>query len=188
MLPRKYEHFEQASPIGLDNAVASVPPKMFRQERDWTCSIACLRTIASKFKDVEGEDEIVRKYGLNPGPHYTDDLVKCGILDEFDFEVSSTVPPNVAEELKRVYHLLETGATVMVETCRSFDHWLVLLAYFPGGHEYTEDQYVLMWDPYYAETFLMRVSEFCDEWLSGYWESNGVACDFIAIKGMRKND
>lgn len=185
MIQRLSEHFEKALPTGFVNAVSAIPPKLYKQERDWTCSVACLRSIASKYKDLGSEDEIVSKYGMDHGPYYAHELISCGLLDEFDYETTS-VKPNPFNDLQRVYKLLAGGATVMVETCKSFDHWLVLLAYFPNGCEFTEDHSVLMWDPYYNETLLMRASEFCDEWLSGEWASNNILCDFLAIKGLKE--
>lgn len=184
MLSRKPEYFDKAAPMGFKNVVASIPPKLYRQERDWTCSIACLRSVFSKFGEPISENEIIDKYSLVPGPQYSADLIGSGLLDAYVYETTDK-EGDTASELNRVYSLLSEGATVMVETCKSFDHWLVMLAYFPNECNYTEDHDILFWDPYYNETLLMRASEFCDEWLSGYWSKNGVVHDFIAIKGVK---
>lgn len=187
MLARASEHFAAPTPNGLIKVVSAVPPRLYRQERDWTCSVACLRSITSKWVNIGSEDEVVTKYHMEHGPHYAHDLIECGALNGFDY-VTSSINPNPDEELNRLHSLLDEGATIMVETCRSFDHWLVLLAYFPNECEYAEDQHVLFWDPYYGETLLMRASEFCDEWISGEWATNNIICDFIAIKGINKRE
>lgn len=185
MLDRIYEYFSDAKVTGFKEVASSIPPMLYRQERDWTCSIACLRSIASKFTTMEDESKIIEQYELKPGPHYARDIESKGLLKHFDYEINIEAP-DVWRDLHRLYKLLKDGATIMVETCRSFDHWLVLLAYFTNGAEYTEDQSILMWDPYYNEPILMRASEFCDIWLSGNWEKNKIICDFIAIKGLKK--
>lgn len=57
----------------------------FRQERDWTCSIACIRTLLSSFLDVvPSEDFFVIKYGLSPSVYYSKDIKKLDILSEYD--------------------------------------------------------------------------------------------------------
>ena len=74
MIQRKSEHFGKALPIGFVDVVSVIPPRLYKQERDWTCSVACLRSIASKYKDLGSEDEIVSKYKMDHG-RYVDFLM-----------------------------------------------------------------------------------------------------------------
>lgn len=63
-----------------------IPKRLFPQERDWTCSIACLRSITSSPKNIGTECFIVENYNLKPGPHYSKDIKELNILKDFSVE------------------------------------------------------------------------------------------------------
>ena len=83
-MERKSEFFE-AAPWRQLFSVSKVPPVLYPQEADWTCSVACVRTILSGIlggpQGVPGEAEIVARFGLKPGPHFSAEIRDLGLLE-----------------------------------------------------------------------------------------------------------
>ena len=46
-MKRMKEYFTYEEPSAFVS-VSNTPPRLFRQERDWTCSVACIRTLLSR--------------------------------------------------------------------------------------------------------------------------------------------
>ena len=79
-MKRMKEYFTYEEPSAFVS-VSNTPPRLFRQERDWTCSVACIRTLLSgRTAEVPSENEFIEKFGLVPGPHYTDEFLAKGML------------------------------------------------------------------------------------------------------------
>ena len=67
---RKTEYFCDYIPIIPTNSVAYSCGCYYKQERDWTCSIACIRTMMSKFNEnVQTEDYFINTFNIKPVPH-----------------------------------------------------------------------------------------------------------------------
>ena len=83
MFERKCEYFKSEEKVEKEEVAIMTPKYLFRQERDWTCSIACLRSITSSMKSLGSEDKIFKKYDLKPSPYYSKDIKNLHILDKF---------------------------------------------------------------------------------------------------------
>ena len=77
---RKIEYFNNEKIVYPKNSFSINYEKYYVQERDWTCSIACIRTILSKFKAEKSEEYYIEKYKLIPGPHYSNNIKDINIL------------------------------------------------------------------------------------------------------------
>lgn len=176
-----HEYFPNIPIVTKKETAVMIPKALHRQERDWTCAIACLRSIVSSIKNIGTEEEIILKYNLSPGPLYSKNLKELHILDELDVIYGcDIVEKTYAYEY--LYDLLKQDYFVMVESMINYDHWLVLCAYFINGEDTPDKQTVLLYDPYYNEMKLYRAEEFGAMWISGNYGVNGVTLDFIAIK------
>lgn len=163
----------------LTENVFNIPKKFYYQERDWTCSIAMLRTITSSIKDIGLEDEIIKKYNFIPSPYYSEQLKEKGVLDNKDITVLYGCD-NKNCDISDIIHLLKEGYFVGLETMINYDHWVVLLGYSKLG-DYDEDV-MLYFCPYFYEVRTIHFSEFIEMWRSGNYENNKIVNDFIAVK------
>ena len=183
MTNRKFEYFR---PHKVDKkcSVSNVPPVLYPQERDWTCSLACIRTLLSAvMDDVPKEGAMVQQYGMEPGPYYSKDLKKLNILQETG-NLSHVIYGCDKEqiELADIVSLLEEGYYIMLESMVNYAHWMVLLGYFvTDGEENAENCRLLFYDPYYNKVKLLNYDEFCGMWIDGNYGVTGVEKDFIAI-------
>lgn len=160
--------------------VAKVPPMLFPQERDWTCSIACIRTLTSAFgSGPKDEDWYINNFKLEPGPHYSKDIKEKEILKGYTVEYGCDYNNFRFDNLIK---LLGQGYYIMVEGMINYSHWLVLLGYYTlGSKDDLENNFVLLYDPYYDELKLVRAEEFIEMWRDGDYANTGVNHDFIAI-------
>ncbi len=183
-MKRKFEFF-RPNKIEKRDSVGSVPPSLFPQERDWTCSLACLRTLLSGvMKDVPKEEELIQKYAMKPGPYYSKDLKTLGILEELQ-DVRHIIYGCDREgiELYDMISLMEEGYYLMLESMVNYSHWMVLLGYFvTAGEEDVENCKLLFYDPYYNNVKLLNYDEFQGMWIDGNYSVTGVEKDFIAIR------
>ncbi len=155
-----------------------VPPRLYRQEKNWTCSVAAIRTILSAFGDkVLSEAEFIKKYDLVKGPHYTEEIMskkmlgKKKVLSCLDFA-------NQEISLKLLNNLLKEKYYVMAECLYNCAHWVVVLAYIAtGGKGDLKEHRILFYDPYYDETRLVRADEFYEMWC----DIDGHRHEFIAV-------
>lgn len=160
--------------------VTKVPPKLFPQERDWTCSIACIRTMTSAFgRGPKDEDWYISNFNLSPGLHYSKDIKEKRILQGYTVEYGCDY---TNFEFDNLVKLLGQGYYIMVEGMINYSHWLVLLGYYTlGSKDDLENNFVLLYDPYYDELKLIRADEFNKIWQGGEFDNTGVNHDFIAI-------
>ena len=77
---RLHELFDTNTSDFKNVAVCSIS-KVFKQERDWTCSIACIRTLISSKYNIS-ENVFIQKYNLSTGPYYSKDIKRIGSLDD----------------------------------------------------------------------------------------------------------
>ena len=76
----------------------------------------------------------------------------------------------------------------MVEGMINYDLWFILCGYFLNNTYNTEDQAVLLFDPYYNELKQFRAAEFYSMWVSGEHEKNHVKKAFIAMHKLKNID
>lgn len=160
---------------------AMIPRMLYYQERDWTCIIACPRSICSSIRELGTENEIIEEYKLAPGPRYSRDIKNLGILEEYQARYGCDEYENI-KNIGFLYELLKERWYVMVEGMLNYDHWQVLCGYFPNNTYETENQTILLYDPYYNELRQFRADEFYNMWISGEYNKNHIKKDFIAVK------
>ena len=176
---RKREMFEP-NYVECRNIVMSKVSELYKQERDWTCSVACIRTILSGYVDkVEDEDYFVSTYKLKPGPYYSKDVKKLKILKAYDV-VYGCDCINVSFDV--LLTLMENGYSIMVESMYNYAHWFVILGYYPLREKDVEKSMLLVYDPYYDEVRLIRADEFINMWIDGNYVNTKIEKDFIAIR------
>lgn len=152
--------------------------RLYPQEKDWTCSLACIRTLLSGFvPHVDGESFFLELYGMKPGPWFSKDLKKLGILAWYDTVYGCD---RKKTELDDVLIIMKQGYGVMLESLYNYSHWMVLLGFFPA--EDFERAKLLMYDPYYDGVRLFNADEFLGMWMDGEHAKNGVMRDFIAVR------
>ena len=172
------EYFGENDSLEFTAPVMTKVKNLFRQERDWTCSIACLRSILSSKDIYVSEDDIIDSEKLQPGPHYSKEIKDWGILKSVDFKCGAIDQFTEDGIATKLYKLLSDGYCIMIDTMINYDHWLVILGIFPNGSNTT----ILLYDPYYNEEKLMRFGEVCSMWISGDFANNGVKFDYVAVK------
>jgi len=162
------------------DSVSFTPPKLYPQERDWTCAVACIRTILSAFGNDVSEDELINKYSMTPGPYFSKDIKKLGLLENLDVIYGCDLD---AAKLDTVIDYMKDGYYIMVESMINFAHWHVVLGYYTISDFTDVEKFkFLMYDPYYNELKLVNVDEFDGMWLDGNHAKNGIEKDFIAIR------
>lgn len=162
------------------DSVSLTPPRLYPQERDWTCAIACIRSIFSALGNDLSEDEIIEEYSMIPGPHYSKDIKKLNILERYDVIYGCDLKD---AKLDTLIDYMNDGYYIMVESMINYAHWHVLLGYYTISDFTDVEKFkFLMYDPYYNELKLVNVDEFDGMWIDGNYANTGVEKDFIAIK------
>lgn len=178
----KRMHYFEQNQINTNTAMSKVPLQLLPQETDWTCSIACIRTILSGIiKNVPSEQELIKCYSLSPGPHYSKDIEKYGILDSYDVIYGCNLEQ---KSFDLVLDYMREGYFLMLESMYNYAHWMVLLGFFPIDNSDIEKSKLLFYDPYYNQVRMLCVDEFISMWIDGNHKDNGIEKDFIAIKSF----
>lgn len=177
-MKRKNEWF-----LDLDYGIAcgtvmSTVKKVFNQERDWTCSVACFRTlIHALYGNVKSEDFFVKNYNIIMGPQNSKDISNWGYAFRegiVTYGCYDKLDKDVAGNLTRI---LRTH-NVMVECMLNYAHWLVILGYIQLGS--LEDDIIILYDPYYNEIRKLRADEFFSMWYDV--AENPIHRDYVAIR------
>lgn len=180
-MKRKYA-FEQNKQLEHQKVVSKQPIFLYPQETDWTCSIACIRTLLSGIlNNVPGEIEFIDKYNLIPGPYFSKDIKKLGILNEYDVVYGCD---NKDKNFDMILDLMEDDYYIMLECVYNYGHWVVLLGYYPLQNCDIESSNILVYDPYYDTVRLLNVDEFITMWFDGGHIENGIKRDFIAVQEL----
>lgn len=168
--------------FATSRVAAQVPAMFYKQERDWTCALACLRSLCSGIYPLDSEDRLIERYGFQPGPIYSKDIKAAEMLDEVILNVKYGCDEELPERLdpSDVWHLLYDGYFVMVNWMQSFDHWTVVLGYFP--EQDPEKSQILYWCPYFNELRMVRAGDFEVMWHGGQQSGYIGPGDYIAIK------
>ncbi len=177
---RKFELF-QKNKTNIKKSVCNCPPDLFKQERDWTCSIACIRSLISGVKsDWKSEDEIIDNYALTPQPYFSRDIKRLNILKDFDV-IYGCDQKSITFDIIAQY--MENGYYIMLESMINYSHWMVLLGCFVfNGDSDPETDTLVFFDPYYNSLKAMLLDEFINVWEDANSEENKVFKDFIAVK------
>lgn len=153
---------------------------MHKQNRDWTCSIACLRTILGTQKT---EDWFVNIFHMKPGPYYSGDFKK--IADQFKgFSFLFGCDDSKCDDVEKFYKILsliKDGWSVMIETMYNYAHWLVILGFYPCGNKISNCN-ILLWDPYSGNTRMKNMEEVISMWIDGDFAHTKIKNDYIAAK------
>jgi len=177
-MQRKQEYFkedlrdEYGTPIGT---VCSSVRAVYPQERDWTCSIACLRTLLSASKVNISEDELISKCNISVGPKNSADVSEWEIVK--DIKILTGYEHPVKENVLRELTMLMVDYNIMVECMVNYAHWIVLLAYVDLGD--IEKDIIVYYDPYYN-----RVNEIIADEFASMWYDVGerpIQHDYVAI-------
>lgn len=143
----------------------------YRQKRDWTCSIACLRTICSHkdFLNISEEDVLKKIPSIKPGPQWSSNIKSWGLLPEDTiYGCERTI------ELEGLLELLRTH-NVMMESKYSGGHWLAILSYHVNGHNEAK---VELYDPWKDAIRIESAAEVIYMW---HDSNNPHYHDFVAI-------
>lgn len=179
MIKRVSEYFhtiDKDRPLCYGN----IPKRLYRQERDWTCAIACIRTMLSAFGEEKDEAWYVKEYKFVPGPHFSKDIKRLGVLEGYDVIYGCD---QTDKSLDMILEYSAKGYYLMLESMYNFSHWMVFVGYFPvRGTSNIEEHKMLFFDPYLDSMRLLSAEEFEGMWLDGNHKDNGVYCDFIAVK------
>ena len=173
-MQRKNELFQKTA--GLSESTGNIPPLLIPQERDWTCSLGCIRTICSAFGKIPPEEELIEQGGFMPGPLFSDDIKASGILKEYDAVYGCDKEET---SLRDMTDYLSKGYFVMTESIHNGGHWMVLLAILATGGSDLEKQSILLYDPYYDRSRLIIADEYDSMW---YDANRDIMHDFIAIR------
>ncbi len=178
-MKRMSEYF-QSSSESRENCFGRIPQKLYKQERDWTCAIACIRTMLSAYGEELEEEQYVDAYKLVPGPQFSKDIKRIGILNKYDAIYGCD---EQEKSINKILDLSDKGYYLMLESMYNFSHWMVFIGYFSmRGPENIEEHKILFYDPYMDNMRLVSAEEFEGMWLDGNHKENGVYQDFIALK------
>ena len=162
--------------ISANNSAIFKVGSLFKQQHDWTCSIACIRTILSGFGINISENHFIQQYNLIPSPYFSKDIYQLHILDDYQTIYGFNHPVS----FDKIIEYLNEGYGIMIETMFSVSHWYCLLAYYHFDNGDIEKDKVLIYDPYYDRLQLLILDEIIDMWRDGI--NKDIINDFIAIK------
>lgn len=174
------EYFGNTEMIRGCKNIMCTPLFLYMQERDWTCSIACIRSLLSSYNIKDSEDDYINKYKLNPGPYYSKDIKDLHMLDKYYVTYGCDIPESVKTP-QFMYDLLSDNY-VMVETMYNYDHWLVVLGYLSNNENFIDKHKIILYDPYLNTVRIENAEEFFGMWVSGQYTENNIIKDFIAIR------
>jgi len=178
---RKSIYFEE--PKQLDGkSVSCGSLNLYPQEQDWTCSLACIRSLLSGVSDIiPSEYSLISKFKLTPGPYYSKDIKSLGIIDINKYNVVFGCDKKDVN-INDIRNYLSEGYYIMLESMINYGHWMVLLGYYLTHSGNPETSKIVMYDPYYDKVRTFIIDEFIGMWQDGDYLKNGVYRDFIAIK------
>ena len=177
---RKFEYFSQ-NKVQIKKSISNCPPKFFKQERDWTCAFACIRTIMSSYiPDWLSEENIINKYQLTAKPYFSYDIKKIGILNNMNIIYGCD---HSAITFEKIIEYMDCGYYIMLESMINYSHWMVLIGcYVLGNDSNPESVKLSFFDPYYNDVKIILLDEFINMWIDVNNKENHIEKDFIAIK------
>lgn len=177
MQNRKFEYFRKTE-LKNKEIISNPPLILYPQERDWTCSIACIRTLLSRIKEnIPQEITFINTFKLKPKPYFSKDLKI--ILEKLDIEAICGCDIKT-DSFDDILDLSKRGYYIMLESMYNCSHWIVFLGYYPIIDNNIENSQLLIYDPYYDKVKLINTDEFISMWKDGI--NKDIQNDFIAIK------
>ena len=176
------EHFGELPLLSSNENVTSNLRRFYRQERDWTCSLACVRSLISSYEKDITEENIIKEQGLIPGPHYAKAIKNWKVLSKYNVKSSVDSPIDAHNPAEELYLLLKQGFNVMIETMINYDHWVVVTGIYPSEDKDIGKSQVTYYDPYFNKVRMIFLEELISMWVSGEHSANGIINDYIAIK------
>ena len=159
-------------------SVVNTPVEFYKQERDWTCSIAVVRSAISCYNNKITEDEILAQENLKMGGQKIDNMKNWKILKEAG-EGILTQQEKKVEGIKGLYDLLLDNYVVICETTYNWWHFVLAYGYLTTHNkDKIDEQMVLFYDPYYDEHLLMRAELFEQMWFN---QDNKKFYEYLAI-------
>ena len=119
---------------------------LYYQEWDWTCAIACLRSICSSIKALRTEDEIIEKYKLMPKPRYSQDI-KTWDIKEYHARYGWDEYENI-NNVGFLYRLMKEEWYVSIEGLIMTTGWFCADIFR-----------IILYDPYYNESKQLRAEK-----------------------------
>ena len=176
-MQRKAEYFGSVNYGAGSETIMSSIREVFPQERDWTCSVASIRTLLSGSKncDIPTEDWFVSTYKLEKGPYNSKQILDKGLVSSYDYKLGCTEPILEGNQLFKLTQLMKTH-NVMIECLINYAHWIVLLGYVKLGT--IEQDKFIYYDPYYHRIQTIIADELMSMW---YDISGTMHRDYIAI-------
>lgn len=157
-------------------SIVNAPVNCYKQGRDWTCSVACIRTAISAFKNIS-EEEIIKEEQLKMGGQSIENIKNWKCLDGLKIETKATREINDSQGL---YDLLLDNYIVICASTYNLWHYIVCYGYLTTNERNNpENQYVLFYDPYLDEHKLINADIFDTMW---YDIGTSKYRDYIAIK------
>lgn len=150
----------------------------FRQQRDWTCGIACMRCLlAGKVAQLPTEDEIIERASLKPGPRNS--LQLGDVYDKLGLGISykNGNEPQRGHIAPWITDLMRSH-DIAIECAINGAHWITLMAYIGRGH--VAEDTVVYYDPYFDEVRLIRAEELFSMWMAT--EKGLLDRDYFAIQ------
>lgn len=161
----KYEYFGDLEMLygSVPTGQLSTVTTLFKQERDWTCSLACYRTLLHACGFGVSEDSLIDTCEIEPGPKCSEDIKKWAPILRCDRNMRYGCD-NVFVNKKSatLLHELLQYYNVMIEVMINYAHWVVVLSYYKMGS--LDDDVIVIYDPYYDKIRQFRASEIFAMW------------------------
>lgn len=158
-------------------SIVNTPVNFYRQERDWTCSIACVRTVISAFNNNISEEQIIKDNNLKMGGQHIEDMKKWSCFKDLKLESQETRP---IKDIQGLYDLLLDNYIIICAHAYNLYHYIVCYGYLTTNERQNpENQCILFYDPYLDEHKLINADIFDTMW---YDIGTNKYRDYIAVK------
>lgn len=136
---------------------------LYPQGDDWTCALACFRTLLTCNGITVTEADLISICAIKPGPKSSAEVEKWSesmglsldIRYGWDNAYINTKPAQLLHELIHNYN-------VMIELLLNYAHWVVVLAYYKMGT--LDEDVVVIYDPYFNQVRQFHASEVFAMW------------------------
>ncbi|MCM1218455.1 MAG: hypothetical protein NC548_28540 [Lachnospiraceae bacterium] len=156
----------------------STVKRMFPQERDWTCALACFRTLLKSVGITINEENLIEVCDIQIGPKNSSDVKRWAGVLKLDKQIRYGCDHRyINKKSANLLHELLRSHNVMLEVMLNYAHWIVVLAYYKMGE--LRDDTMVIYDPYYDKIRLFPAEEILSMWYAA--GDNTKDRDFVAI-------
>lgn len=166
------ELFEQKETMQWVN-IANVPITLYQQDYDWTCPIACLRSVlfALSPQNIDkGDLHYISTYNLFPKPYFSKDFKEKNIIENELASEGSLAEYSILYgcdkkiEFDDLVDLLRKGYFIMTRYVYNH-HWCLILGFFNQKmSRYLDDCHVLLYDSHFNKLHLENAADFEKMW------------------------